>query len=305
MQFIRPLVCLASFALAACGASVSPNDGGSDAPTTETFFEDLPFVDAHDVVPDEIHPDVTPPVDVPVTCDFSTASNVSITYVGGGDRPLDCSGTPPTMPGGPGELTVRHAAVVSAMDDETGAHVTLDFCSPAADCVPQIGSLTIRANGFNLAGGPNGLRPGQYLQIRSRPTWFFGCTMEIEIANAPAWDGVPNTVRTDDVVIAAAASGVGHAMEGSPFEVTRQSIGCQMMGPNCGGGQPEVFALSFQGHCSNCLRDPDPVIVQQGQTGVFGVNGTSYSAFDARSLNSGACDDYWSYAWTAREIWLE
>jgi hypothetical protein len=311
MHLSRSVALVASLSLAACGAMVTPNDGSTDAPITETHVDDVPIVDAHDVVSEEIDPDVMPPVDVvdvvdvPRTCSFEGASNVYITYVGPGDQPLDCSGTRPPTPGTPGEIVVRHAAVVSAVDDEMGSHVTLDFCSPAADCLPQLGTLTIRSNDFQLASAPNALQPGQYVQIRSRATWSWGCTMEIEIANAPTWDGDTNRIRSDSAVLAAAASGVSHAMEGSPFEVSRQSIGCEMMGPNCGGGPPEVFALAFQGHCNTCIRDPDPVVVEQGRMGVFDVNGLSYSGFNARSMNSGACDDYWSYAWTAREIWLE
>jgi hypothetical protein len=246
-----------------------------------------------------------PPVDVARTCSFDGASNVYISYVGPGEQPLDCSGMRPPTPGGGNEIITRNAAIVSVTDDAEGTHISLDFCSPAADCLPQIGTLTIRSNNFQLASAPNALQPGQYVQIRSRATWSWGCTMEIEIANAPSWDGDVNRIRTDSVVLASAASGVSHAMEGSPFEVARQSIGCMMAGPSCGGGPPEVFALAFQGHCNNCIVDPAPVVIEQGRFDVVGVNGTTYRAFNARSLNSGACDDYWSYAWTAREIWLE
>ena len=128
--------------------------------------------------------------------------------------------------------------------------------------------------------------------------------MQLEISNAPAWDGVHNRVRSDSTLLAAAASGEYTALPGAPFELSRQSVGCVTSGPSC-GARPEIFALSFQGHCNTCETDPSPVRVDQGRSGNMGINGLDYLARNLRSYESGACDDSWNYAWTVREIWLE
>ncbi len=265
-----------------CGASVAsaPVDAGADRP------------DAPDAP------------DAPPMCSFEGAARVSIGYTGPGGVAMDCSAMRPT-PGPMPEIVTRTAAVVAVTDDEQGAELTLDFCSPAADCVPLMGRLRINAPGFNLGATPVGLRRGQYVRVRSRATWSWGCTMQVEVSNAPSWDGVANPVRHDSALLAAAANGEPVALPEAPFGVSRQSIGCTMAGTNCGGGTPELFALSVQGHCNTCETDPPPVTVRQGRSEVFGIDGLSYSARNHRSYNTGYCDDYWNYAWTVRERWLE
>jgi len=245
-------------------------------------------------------PDVATPTDAPLSCASEARSSAAIRYTGPDEVAWDCRATRPT-PGSPALVMSRTAAVISALDDATGSTLALDFCSPAADCIPRRGTLRIEAPGFTLRAAPAGLRTGQFVQIRSRATWSWGCTMQVEVSNAPTWDGEVNTVRQGSVLLAAAASGEGTALPEAPFEVTRRSIGCVMPGTDCGGGRPEVFALSFQGHCRDCLRDPDPVVVTQGATGTLQVDDLTYAARNLLSFNSGACDDYWNYSWTVRE----
>lgn len=38
---------------------------------------------------------------------------------------------------------------------------------------------------------------------------------------------------------------------------------------------------------------------------MISINANSYAVRNHRWFNTGACDDYWNYAWTAREVWLE
>ncbi len=290
-----------------CGASVSV--GGPDASVTP----DVPLATDVPVRPDvPVATDVPVARDVPVvssdapaTCDWGTASTVRIALSGPGTTTYDCSGLPggPAMP--PAALLDRHAAVTAVVDDATGSTVSLDFCSPAADCIAMPGTLRIQARGFTLGGGPLALRPGQFLRIRSRVQWSFACSMQVEVSNAPTWDGAPNPVRTDASLLAAASSGEGHALPSAPFEVDRAHIGCAEPGPTCSSDPRELYALSFQGHCNTCLRDPDPVIVRQGGDGLIEAGGHRYTATNLESYSSGYCDDYWSWAWTVREAYLD
>jgi hypothetical protein len=306
-----------SLSLAACGATVTSGqqmpDGGVDVsvtPDTISVWDVPPRVDTisvRDVPPADVpvarDVPVAPDVSAP-TCSFEGAEPVAISYTGPNSVAMDCAAMRGT-PGGTPPITTRTAAVVDVVDDASGSTVRLDFCSPAADCVPLIGSLRVRAPGFNLGEAPTGLRPGQYVQIRSRATWSWGCTMQVEVSNAPTWDRMPNPVRHDSALLAAAASGEGTTLPGAPFELTRLSVGCRTMGSNCGGGPPELFALSAQGHCNTCVTDPAPVTIHQGRTEMVSINANTYAVRNHRSFNTGACDDYWNYAWTAREVWLE
>lgn len=289
MRVHRSLVLLASLALSACGASVTSaptgGDGGADVPVAS----DVPV--SQDVP-------VTP--DVPMSCGFAGAESVAIAFTGPDNARWDCA-APRGTPGQTPTVVTRSAAVLAVTDDATGSTLRLDFCSPAADCTPRVGTLRVSAPGFSFAGGTRPIQRGQLVQIRARASWTWGCTMQVEVSNAPMWDGMQNPVRADSALLAAAANGEGNTLPNAPFELTRQAIGCRMSGTDCGGGPPELFALVAQGHCNNCLRDPDPVTIRQGRAELVEVNELRYLVRNHRSFNTGFCDDYWNYAWSARE----
>jgi hypothetical protein len=67
-----------------------------------------------------------------VMCDPGAAESVRIAYVDPGVTPVACDHF---TEAGPRDVVVRRATVVSATDDASGAHLALDFCSPAADCI--------------------------------------------------------------------------------------------------------------------------------------------------------------------------
>lgn len=297
MRPLRSPACLlfASLSLVGCGASVTAApaviDGGVDAPvaTDVPVSQDVP-----------ITRDVPVSPDVPTSCSFAGAETVRITYTGPNSVAWDCA-APRGTPGQTPVVTTRMAAVVDVIDDAMGSTLRLDFCSPAADCVQQIGILRVAAPTFSFGGPTRPLQRGQYVRIRSRAWWSWGCTMQVEVSNAPTWDGDTNRVRRDGALLAAAASGEGRTLPEAPFELTRMSIGCVMPGTDCGGGRPELFALTAQGHCNNCVRDPDPVTIRQGRSEIVTVNEFQFLVRNHRSFNTGACDDYWNYAWSARE----
>lgn len=293
LQNTASVLLFASLSMVGCGAHVVAVDADSGTPT-----------DGPDVI--EPRPDVplTPPDSrPPEVCSFSATEYAAIAYRGPSGEAYDCSAlrTPGGMPGVTPSVDVRTASVVSVVDDAQGSTVQLDFCSPAADCVPRIGTLRVVAPTFALASGSAGLRAGQFVEVRSRATWSWGCTMQVAVYNSPSWGGVDNPVRRDRALLAAASNGEVRPLPDSPFDVGRQSIGCAMPGTSCGGGNPEVFALSFQGHCSSCESDPPPVTVRQSRSMELYIEGERYLARNHRSFNSGACDDYWNYAWTLRE----
>ncbi len=176
-----------SLTLAGCGATVTGGeqspDGGVDVPFTPDKMNivdtvivwDVPQPDVPAVRDVPVTPDVPPP-----TCSFEGAERVVIAYLGPNGVAMDCSG-PRGMPGGTPLIVTRTAAVVDVVDDATGSTLRLDFCSPAADCVPMIGTLRVTAPRFNLGATPVGLRRGQYVQVRSRATWSWGCTMQRDV----------------------------------------------------------------------------------------------------------------------------
>lgn len=313
-SLFRSTLCLSLWAVAGCASTVSPLS--SDASTQPDVVVPTDVASQPDVVS---QPDGWVSADVVVTpsadgstgdggtssCPTLPAAHLSAEYiVPNGPSPLACP-RPGSPPGTPPVLDDRIAAVQSVTDDERGATVTLDFCSPAADCIPQIGTLRIQGPQFNLGATPVGLRRGQYVRIRARATMTWACTWQVEISNAPMWDGSPNPVRTGSALLAAAAEGEFTIFPDAPFNITRLSIGCtNPSGPNC-GEMPEQFALAVHGRCNTCLRDPDPVRVDQGRAVTFAINANTYVARNHRSFVTGFCDDYWNYAWTVREIWLD
>lgn len=289
--------------LGGCALSTVPvagQDGGADARATADVpaLPDGPLAQEGSVPPDAA-------ADAPPNCTAATPAGVRIALRSPDGAAWDCSAPRPTgMP-----APVQHffnASVVSAADDDAGSHLVLELCSPATDCAGRRARLDVRAPNFLLASGPNALRPGQYLSVRVQTQTFFTCTTQLEVSNLPRWDGIANPVRSDSSLLAAAADGEASALGTAPFGVSAAHVGCVTASmPNCGGGPPEQLALAFQGSCRTCLRAPDPVLVRQGQRALFHIDGLELEAQNLRSFNTGNCDDYWNFAWTVRETWLE
>jgi hypothetical protein len=221
------------------------------------------------------------------TCTPTRGAPVRLSYAPPGATPVDCFA--PAM-AGPGEVVTRSAAVVSVVDDATGSHVTLDHCSPAADCVPLLATLDVSAPGLTLASQ---LTAGQFVRVRWRMGTAYGlggCAREVEISNLPSWDGAPNTIRTDDALILAAADGSTTSLPDAPFTLARESIGCVGTGPGCGDGPPETFALRFG-------ASGESTLVGQGAHGLILIGGRGYQTTNHQSFISGACDDSGSFDW--------
>lgn len=253
--------------LGACGASTG-----------------VPVIDAGSLG-DAVAPDAPSP-DAP-SCTPTGGAYVRLSYAPPGATLVDCFA--PGM-AGPADIITRAAAVVSVVDDATGSHVTLDHCSPAADCVPLVATLDVSAPGLALAPL---LSAGQFVSVRWRQSTAYGlggCARELEVSNLPSWDGVPNTVRSDAALILAAADGSTSALTDAPFTLARESYGCVGSGPGCGDGPPQNFALRFG-------ASGESSIVLQGEHGLILIGGQGYQVTNHQAFVSGACDDAGSFDW--------
>jgi hypothetical protein len=238
------------------------------------------------------HPDAGAPD--AIACFAPSSASVGVHLAGPTLGTLGCDGA--TLPGTPDPIVTSLGAVVETHDDATGSHLTLDLCSPAGGCAPTRDTLTIAAAGFTFAGN-QALRAGQFVSLRTRITRVWGCTVQVELSNLMTWDGHPNPIRNDSALLAAAADGEAQALPDAPIMVSRHTTGCRATGSDCGGGPPEVFALTFVGKSVGSV----PVTAEQRAEAHLIVDGHPYVGYDARAYNSGACDDYWNYAWTLRE----
>jgi hypothetical protein len=239
-------------------------------------------------------PDANSLPDAP-TCVAPAPASVEVHLAGPTLGPIGCDPAPTSTPPQPVHTTV--GAVVATHDDATGSHLTLDLCKPGGGCAPTRDEVTVVAEGFSFASHP-ALQAGQFVSLRTQIDPFWGCHIQLELTNLPAWNGHPNPIRGDAALLAVAAVGEYQSLPAAPVAVDRQEIGCKTAGSDC--GEPaQVFALSF--------RDPrpagaPPTLVHQGDHGTFGFEGRTYALYDARSFNSGGCDQYWDYDWTLREV---
>jgi hypothetical protein len=166
--------------------------------------------------------------------------------------------------------------------------ITVDSCSPAADCIPMPTRIMVKAPGLDmtkLAARKNGFVKVSYSQSVS-----WGCTAAISIVSLDSWDGEKNPVDTGGRIYVAAGDGLAPTL---PFSVERKQLHCLGSLKSCGALEPDYYAFDFGGATT----------VNMGDTQDFTApDGRAYTARNLRSFYEGACDAYWDFAFwmTAR-----
>jgi hypothetical protein len=168
----------------------------------------------------------------------------------------------------------------------------LDTCPPNADCIAMLTTVSIDAQGLELW-----LPQDAYVSLKYElmPAWG-GCTTRITIQNEPTWGGLPNPVSGGTDLYLVGTDGVVDHPD-APFDVTEIPLGCVNEGPGCGGPTPDDYALDF-----SVGPGAPPNLVGMGTTVIMDTPQQPFWVHNLRSYQSGACDDYWNWAWYAAWI---
>lgn len=165
--------------------------------------------------------------------------------------------------------------------------LTVDSCSPLADCLPMVSTLRISAPGLSPY-----LRSGSYVRVTMYVAQPMGCEQAFTIVNLPEWDGVPNPVTPERRLWLAGADGTAQTLQDSPFGIEKLPLGCSEGTPG------DDYALRF-------FPASDPaggVTVGMGQTAYLEVGtNDAWILRNLRSYESGVPDDFWNWAyWIAQ-----
>ena len=162
----------------------------------------------------------------------------------------------------------------------------LDTCSPNADCMTSLVSVSLEAAGLSLALGVGALVKLHYEVGFAWST----CSQRLVIKNLPSWGGVNNPVSAEAKLLFAGSEGVVQPPEDSGFSVEQKALGCFPGAKSVGQTPPESFALVFSG-------DAQSLTLGMGQTGTFELHGQTLTARNQRSFLTGNFDDYWDWSW--------
>ncbi|MCC6521317.1 MAG: hypothetical protein IT373_01525 [Polyangiaceae bacterium] len=185
-----------------------------------------------------------------------------------------------------GDLTFT-AQVTAA----SGNALTLDACSPAADCMPMLHDLTFSASGLYSY-----IPIGSYVELSVHVERPWGCEHALQIRNVATWDGYPNPVYQDERVWLVAADGSMRTFTGTPFTVDRVALGCHPGQYGCNLKVPvDDYALVFD-------TGAGPVELLGGESTSLTVSSPVAQLFYVRNLRSYQplqCDDDWNWAYFA------
>lgn len=170
-----------------------------------------------------------------------------------------------------------------------GNALSVDACSPAADCLPQIFNLTFDAEGLYVD-----VPVGAFVHVEVAVDVPWGCSHRLSITALPNWAGEPSPVPAGHTLYLAAADGTVAPPAGAPFIVTPIKLDCPGYPSGCGGGvEPGQYALRF-----SSIDDPSAgVLVETGELKNISLVETWAAVKNLRSFESGACDDYWNWAY--------
>jgi hypothetical protein len=177
------------------------------------------------------------------------------------------------------------ARVVS--NDGTG-HLLLDSCSPAADCIEELNSLSIKAPGLYTD-----IPLHAYVRVRGAIQSSFGrCVQQIQITNLPSWDGDPNPVFSEAALwLIGMDGGQPFIFDDTPIIVTPIPLGC-FQGEPVACVPHDDYTFQFQGASNH--EDPG-TIVSMGQMAFWEANLPSgdqlFAVRNLRSFSQTYCDE--------------
>ncbi|MBI5533351.1 MAG: hypothetical protein HY898_11580 [Deltaproteobacteria bacterium] len=174
------------------------------------------------------------------------------------------------------------------IESTTADSFTLDSCPPDMDCMPMYSTISIPGSYPLLLGGGF---VTLYLEV-DQP---WGCAQRMLLMSLPIWGGEPNPNGGGTSMIFAGADGTYETFPDSPFQINPIGLGCYPGAGSCGGEPTDDYVLRFV-HPS----DATEVTVAMGemQSWMWSNEQPGYWAVhNLRSYSSGACDDYWNWAY--------
>ena len=213
-----------------------------------------------------------------------------------GTGPVGCPGHGPRDDGGLpwGIWTHELDAVVTAVTSDT---LTLDRCSPAADCTVLPASVQVVAPGLAL---DQLVAPSTYVHVSASAYENWDCDTAVLVRSIPSWSGVPNPAGTGDAVLFAAGRGHDPA-PGFPWSLdTVQTAVCL-----------EGYDASWRGTISPSgdyawrIGETAATAVQvaQGDSVSLSLGGAPYSFRNLSSWIPNATDTGGSFSyWLARGV---
>ncbi len=185
-----------------------------------------------------------------------------------------------------GDLTFDAAVVKSSLNV-----VSLDACSPAADCVPLIYEVTFGADGLGVD-----IPVGALVHVEASVNVPWGCAQRLLITNLPSWDGMPNPVQTNHQLWVAATDGMADMFADAPFVVDRLKLDCPGYPAGGCGGEVEPGQYMFRFTPTN--NAGPAVIIETGEVKSLSLVDTPVTAAkNLRSFEPGICDDYWNWGY--------
>ncbi|MBE7485188.1 MAG: hypothetical protein HS104_35120 [Polyangiaceae bacterium] len=164
----------------------------------------------------------------------------------------------------------------------------LDTCPPNADCMPMFATVSVSAKDLELWVPENAFVSVKYALS---PAWG-DCTSQISVKNVPSWGGEQNPVSASGRLYFAGTDGQIDNSD-APLAITEVPLGCPIGGTGCGGQPPDDFKLVFN------VGPGDPgTHVGMGESKTV-MAPEPLQVHNLRSFVSGACDDYWNWAWWA------
>jgi hypothetical protein len=164
----------------------------------------------------------------------------------------------------------------------------LDTCPPNADCMAMFTTVSVSAKDLELWVPMNAFVAVKYTLT---PAWG-DCTSQISVKNVPSWGGEKNPVSASGQLYFAGTDGQVQNAD-APLSIKEIPLGCPIGGFGCGGQPPDDYAFVFS------VGPGDPgTKVGMGQTKTV-MAPQPLEVHNLRSFVSGACDDYWNWAWWA------
>lgn len=199
-----------------------------------------------------------------------------------------------SMPGGSQVFTLQGQVI------ETGAdYMVIDSCPPNADCAPMINYLYVSSPGLVLQT-PTGV----FVDLSILIDYPMGCSQTLFMRNLPEWGGVSNMGWPAPTLWLAGSDGSTTTLDGSPFWIEPEALGCYPNPEPSPCGVPEDYALRFlqaQGPGT-----PGPLLYM-GESALLSVTDQGqYANWQVRNLKSfetGYCDDYWNWGYYVAFSW--
>lgn len=206
-----------------------------------------------------------------------------------GSPGLDCASAQP------GSSTYQHIDGVVLSTWSEG--FSIDTCPPNMDCgVSLVFDVWISAPDLWFD-----TFEGQFVQLDVLIDYPWGCSQTLMVRNLPEWNGAASPAGPEAFLVVAGSDGHPYALDGSPFTVSPQALGC--VGIDQGCGIEDDYLLEFYDAYG-------PVPVYQGETRPLELGLPSGAmqpalARNLRSFETGWCDDYWNWGYWVAPAYLD